>query len=259
MTLNHYFSLIDVQARMLLKADTSKYKLGVLWWFLEPLMWVCVFYIVFALILDNGEKSGDFIVFLAVGKFAFIWYSKTVVQASGSIVSSQGLIGKVKMPKSIWPMSAVQESLYRQSTVYLLMVFLLAVFGIYPALTWLWMLPVLLVMYLFIVASSLVGAYLVCMVRDFQKFIPLGMTFLLFTSGIFWDVRDVKNAEKADWLLTLNPLAFLIDTPRQVLMYKGSPDLAHLLVLGVVCCAVIVAMIYLMRRYTHYLALKVLT
>ena len=42
-------------------------------------------------------------------------------------------------------------------------------------------------------------------------------------------------------------------------MYKGSPDLAHLLVLGVVCCAVIVAMNYLMRRYTHYLALKVLT
>ena len=65
MSFYQYFSLINVQARMLLKADASKFKLGFMWWFLEPLMWVGVFYIVFSLILDTGRKSGDFIYFLA--------------------------------------------------------------------------------------------------------------------------------------------------------------------------------------------------
>ena len=78
MDTSHYLRLMDVHARMLLKAESSKFKLGILWWFLEPLLWVGVFYIVFALILDNGRKSGDFILFLACGKFAFIWFSKTV-------------------------------------------------------------------------------------------------------------------------------------------------------------------------------------
>ncbi len=259
MTLRQYFSLIDVQARMLLKADSSRFKLGVLWWFLEPLMWVCVFYIVFALILDTGRKSGDFIFFLACGKFAFIWFSKTVLQASGSIVASQGLIGKVNMPKSLWPMSAIQESLYRQSSVYLLLVILLLIGGVNPAWAWLWMIPVVLVMYLLIVACGLVGSCLVCLVRDFQKFIPLGMTFLLFTSGIFWDVRDIPNTDKADMLLALNPLAFMIDAHRQVLLHAASPDAAHLLAIAVGSGVVIFLTNIYMQRYSQYLALKVLT
>lgn len=259
MTLRHYFSLINVQARMLLKADSSKFKLGFLWWFLEPLLWVGVFFLVFNLILDSGRRSGDFILFLTCGKFAFIWFSKTVAQASSSIVASQGLVGKINMPKSLWPMATVQESLYRQSTVYLLLLLILLLFGIYPAFVWLWMIPVLVVMYLLIVACSLIGACLVCISRDFQKVIPLAMTFLLFTSGIFWDVREIADPEKATMLLNTNPLAFMIDAHRQVLMQKQTPDWLHLGLIGAGSLVLIWLSIAYMRRYSQYLALKVLT
>ncbi|WP_238947013.1 ABC transporter permease [Seongchinamella unica] len=259
MTPRQYFSLIDVQARMLLKADASKFKLGILWWFLEPLMWVSVFFVVFNLILDSGKKSGDFILFLTCGKFAFIWFSKTVIQASGSIVASQGLVGKINMPKSLWPMAAIQESLYRQSSVYLLLFLILIMFGQYPGFAWLWMIPIFLVMYLMIVACGLVGSCLVCIVRDFQKLIPLGMTFLLFTSGIFWDVRDIGSPEKTELLLTMNPLAFMIDAHRQVLMNDTAPDTLHLMAIALGSGAIIVLSIKFMRNKSKYLALKVLT
>ena len=244
---------------MLLKADNSKFKLGVLWWFLEPLMWVGVFFVVFNLILDSGRKSGDFILFLACGKFAFIWFSKTVVQASGSIVASQGLVGKINMPKSLWPMSAIQESLYRQSTVYLLLLIIVMSFGVSPGFAWLWMIPIAFVMYLLIVACGLLGACLVCIVRDFQKIIPLCMLFLMFTSGIFWDVREIGNQDKAELLLAFNPLAFLIDAHRQVLMYQNPPDLLHLLAIAAVASVAIALIVTYMRRHNQYLALKVLT
>ena len=108
--------LIDIQARMLLKADASKLRLGYLWWFLEPLAWVAVFFVVFNLILDSDRRGGlDFLAFLACGKFAFIWFSKTVVQASNSIVANQALVGKINVPKTLFPIAVVQESLYRQS------------------------------------------------------------------------------------------------------------------------------------------------
>jgi lipopolysaccharide transport system permease protein len=259
MTLSHYFSLIDVQARMQLKADSSKFQLGFLWWFLEPLLWVGVFFLVFNLILDSERRSGDFILFLTCGKFAFIWFSKTVAQASGSIVASQGLVGKVNMPKSLWPMSTVQESLYRQSTVYLLLLLILMLFGLYPSLAWLWMAPVLVVMYLVIVACSLIGACLVCISRDFQKVIPLGMTFLLFTSGIFWDVREIADQEKAMLLLNANPLAFMIDAHRQVLMHNQAPDLAHLGLIAIGSVLLIALTVNYMKTHSQYLALKVLT
>jgi lipopolysaccharide transport system permease protein len=258
MTLSQYYRLIDIQARMLLKADASKFILGYLWWFLEPLMWVGVFYVVFNLILDT-RKGGDFLLFLACGKFAFIWFSKTVTQASNSIVANQSLVGKINVPKTLFPMAVVQESLYRQSTVYLLLFVILIAFGYPVTLTWLWLLPVLVVNYLIIVACSFIGAYLVCLVRDFSKLIPLGMMFLLFTSGIFWDIRDLGDPDKTELLLAVNPLAFMLDAHRQILMYQTPPDFNHLAKIGVGACLLIFVMIGLMRKNSQYLALKVLT
>jgi len=259
MTLNQYFGLVDAQARMLLKADASKYTLGFLWWFLEPLMWVFVFYVVFNLILDSGRRSGDFIVFLACGKLAFIWFSKTVLQASGSIVASHGLVGKINVPKSLFPMSVMQESLYRQSSVYLLLFAILLINGVMPGLSWLWLLPIVLVNYLMIVACGLIGACLVCVVRDFHKFIAVGMTLLMFTSGLFWDVHDIGSPEKTEMLLAVNPLAFILDAHRQALMYHSSPDLLHLSAIGLGSGFLIAGTIWYMRNYSQYLALKVLT
>ena len=119
-------------------------------------------------------------------------------------------------------MAAVQESVYRQIAVYLLLLCSLVIFGYPVTATWIWLIPVICVYYLIIVAAAPVGAYLVCMVRDFSKAIPLGMTFLLFTSGIFWDVRDIANEEKMNLFLMLNPIAFIIDAHRQLLMVGRS-------------------------------------
>ena len=166
MTLTQYLRLVDVQARMMLKKDAARLRLGYLWWVLEPLLWVGVFYLVFNTILDSAGRSGiDFLVFLTCGKFAFIWFSRTVTQASGSVVANSSLVSKVDLPKTLFPMAAVQESLYRQSTVYALMFAMLIACGYPPTWSWLWLLPILATYYLMIVACSLAGAYLVCLVQ----------------------------------------------------------------------------------------------
>jgi lipopolysaccharide transport system permease protein len=245
---------------MLLKADASKLTLGYLWWFLEPLLWVAVFYLVFNLILNSGSRQdGDFVLFLACGKFAFLWFSKTVIQASNSIVANQSLIGKINVPKSLFPMAVIQESLYRQSAVYLLLFVVIVSFGYPVSLSWLWLLPVLIVYYLIIVACSFVGACLVCVTRDFGKFIPLAMTFLLFTSGIFWDVRAIGDLRKTELILALNPIAFMLDAHRQILMYQTMPDFTHLILIGLGAILLIISMVFVMRKNSQYLALKVLT
>ena len=242
---------------MALKSDASKTFLGYLWWILEPMLYVGVFYVVFNIILDS--KRADFLVFLMCGKFAFIWFSKTVNQASNSIVGNRGLIGKVDVPKSLFPMAAVQESLYRQAAVFLLLFGVLAIYGYAPSFSWLWLVPIIAVNYIVIVACSFVGACLVCFVQDFSNLISLAMVFLLFTSGIFWDVRNLGDPHKTEMVLALNPLAFLLDAYRQVLMYQQAPDLVHLTYIGLGFGAVALVMIGVMRRTSQYLALKAIT
>lgn len=244
---------------MLLKAEASRLTLGYFWWFIEPLLWVSIFYLVFNVILTSHSTGAEFVVFLATGKLAFIWYSKAVVQASNSIVANKGLVGCVNVPKSIFPVSTTHESLYRQSTVYALLVIIMLIFGYPPTLNWLWMIPVVAVYYLFIVACSLVGAYLVCLVRDFVKVIPLGMMFLMFTSGVFWDVQTIGSPQKIQIFFAINPLAWLLDAHRQVLMHGATPDLGYLCGIALVSIALITIMVMLMRCHSQKLAMKVLT
>ena len=87
----------------------------------------------------------------------------------------------------------------------------------------------------------------------------MGIMFLLFTSGIFWDARALATPEMAEWVLTLNPLAFIIDAYRQVLMVGVSPDLVHLGVVAAFTCVVIALMLYLLRSQSQYLALRAIT
>ena len=74
-----------------------------------------------------------------------------------------------------------------------------------------------------ITACGLFGALLVSFKRDFLLLIQLGMVFLLFMSGIFWDLNVITDTRLREGLLVLNPLANLIDCYRQVLMLGKAP------------------------------------
>ena len=83
--------------------------------------------------------------------------------------------------------------------------------------------------------------------------------FLLFTSGIFWDIRNIGSPEKTELILALNPLAFILDANLQVLLYQTQPDLVHLCLIAIGSSLLILVMLGLMRKNSQFLALKVLT
>jgi lipopolysaccharide transport system permease protein len=218
---------------------------------------VAVFYIVFDVLLDS--RRADFLVFLMCGKLTFIWFSKSVVLASRSIVGAKGLIGRIDLPKSLFPIASVQESSYKQIAVFALLLLFLLARGYAASVAWLWLLPLIAVNYLLIVAASLAGAYLVCLARDFTLLIGLAMTFLLFMSGIFWDPRSLADPAMTEILFTLNPVAFLIDAYRQVLMAGLAPDTGRLLWLAAGAGAATFAMLVITRRSSQFLALRAIT
>lgn len=244
-------------ARMALRADAAKYFLGYIWWILEPLLFVGVFYVVFNVILESGRA--DFLVFLMCGKLVFIWFSKSVNQASNSIAANKGLIGRINVTKTLFPLAVIQEGLYRQAAVFLLLFCFLYFRGYSPDPAWFYLLPIIAVNYLMIVACSYIGACLVCIVRDFSMVISLSMTFLMFTSGVFWDARALNDPHKTEMVFNLNPLAFILDAYRQVLLHATAPDWMHLLQIACGSIVLLVIIVWIMRRSSQYLALQALS
>jgi lipopolysaccharide transport system permease protein len=169
------------------------------------------------------------------------------------------LIAKIWLPKVIFPLAKVQEILYKQVVVFALLLVYVSLEGRAPSFNWLWLLPLVIVEYLIIVACAIAGALLVCLAQDFQRLIQLGTLFLLFASGIFWDVRSIPSPEIQSNVLTFNPVAFLLDGYRQVLMWGGAPDVMHLLLLGLVAALACAGLIWWSSRLEQWLALRVLS
>lgn len=249
MTLFRFFDLVDLQARATLKAEASRLYLSYIWWVLEPMLFVLVFYIVFETLLQRG--GDDFVLFLMCGKIPYLWVNKSIMSSCTSLPANRGLIGKLDVPKVMFPYVAMQEVLYKQWVVYLVLFGTAIGFGNMPGLHWLWLIPIVITTYLLLVPLSLIAALLCALADDFRIFISMGMLFVMFASGIFWDINDIENEQWRELLLTANPMAFLIDCYRNVLMGNGSIDAAHLGLLAGLCilATAIVHRVYDALRY----------
>jgi len=104
----------------------------------------------------------------------------------------------------------------------------------------------------------MIGALLVCWRQDFQMLIPLGMVFLLFMSGVFWDINTIQNAALLEWLSLLNPLLVLLDAYRVILIAGQTPDAAPLLRVLLEALVLLVVTLWLYRRLNYWLAQRAL-
>ena len=87
----------------------------------------------------------------------------------------------------------------------------------------------------------------------------LGMVFLLFVSGIFWDIDSIGNAALRENLLLVNPMASLIDLYRSVLMAGTAPALGQWLIVVAESLAILALMTWAYRALHYWIARRVVT
>ncbi|RHW74880.1 ABC transporter permease [Colwellia sp. RSH04] len=227
MNLNQAISLIHTQATMKLKSQANALVLSYLWWVLEPLLFVALFYFVFKYVLYRG--GDDFFIFLMVGKIPFLWFSKAVSSGANSIIQNKGLLAQRVIPKIIFPLVNCQEAFYKQLFAFAILLIFLVFNGFANLLNWWQLVPLILLQYILIIGVASFFSVFVTFATDFTVIISMFMMGLMFTSGIFWDVNLIQDQSLKELLLILNPLAALIDGYRQVLMYGNDLTVKYML------------------------------
>lgn len=225
-----------------LKSEAAQTYLAYIWWILEPALLVAVFYLVFAVFLVRGGP--DFIVFLICGNIPFLWFSKSVNNASRSIIAGHGLINQTAIPKPFFPMLVVFQDAFKQTIVFTCMLVFITIYGLEVSWVWLSLLFIILTQLLLISAAALLVAAITPFLPDFKYLIATAMMALMFGSGIFYSYKDALLPQHQQ-LFLMNPIANLIKNYRQVLMENILPDW---LALGYICLGSI-AIIVLMTWY----------
>ena len=206
-----------------LTAEASKYYLGWLWWFLEPIALTAVFFLVFSYLRPARGDIENFPAFLIVGVTTWLWFANAVANSTDVLVGARAIVSQMRLPKLLFPAIAVAAASLKQGFVFaVLLVFLGVAFG----LSWTWMfLPLLAATQLvLILAAAGTVAFVCCCVRDVRFVVRSGLTLMMFCSGLFFAIADMP----AQWqgVLRLNPMAVMLEQYRAALLYATAPDLA---------------------------------
>ena len=215
--------------RELLKSNVKKeirgkYKgsfLGVLWSFLNPLLQVLVYAIVFPYIMRI--KTPNYLQYLIVGIIPWTFFTTVLNQGMIAVRMNAGIIKKVYFPREILPISVALSGLVN-FFISCIIILLFCIFGGLGVSWHLVLLPIFAIIQFFltlgiVLALSAINIY----IKDIEYIVQFFINMMFYGTPILYSAELFP--ERIRWVLYLNPLTEIIDAYRDIFMYHKLPEL----------------------------------
>lgn len=218
----------------------GKYKhsfLGVLWSFINPLLQIAVYAIIFPLIIRNNIPN--YTVFMVCGLIPWNYFSTVINRASFTMIENGNIIKKVYFPREILPLSVVTSETvnFFISTIIIICFTLAYGMGLTP---YILLYPlVVIVQYVLLLGISLIVSSVTVYFRDLQHFIGVLLQLLFYATPIVYSLETIP--ENFRWILKLNPMTYIIEGFRDIFYNQTMPDIKMLgviLIIGLALCVV---------------------
>ena len=222
------------QYRELLKTNVKKdirgkYKgsfLGILWSFVNPLLQVLVYAIVFPYIMR--VKTDNYLIFLICGIIPWTWFTTSISNGTNCITLNGNLIKKVYFPREILPISIVTSGMIN----FLISCLIILIFVLFGGLGISWHLIFLPLIILIQYVVTLALVFLLSAINVYVKDVEYLVIF--FINMAFYATPVLYSTEMFNgwflWVFKLNPMAHLINAYRDIFYVHQVPQLTNLLV-----------------------------
>jgi lipopolysaccharide transport system permease protein len=219
----------------LVRRDVSaRYRgsmMGVAWLIVQPLCTLLVYTFVFSFVFKarwaNGSDSKlEFALILFAGLLMFNFFSDSLSRSPTLVVNNPSYVKKVVFPLEILAFINMGTALfYALVSLGIWLVFYILVFGL-PPVSALALPLVLLPLAAIVLGISWIFSSLGVYVRDVAHVMSLVVTLLLFLSPIFYPISALPPSLQN--LMHFNPLTFVIEQTRNLLIWGKYPSALHL-------------------------------
>ena len=216
------FSLVKKDLRGRYKGSV----LGFLWTFINPLLQLVVYTIVFSYILKTNIER--YYLYLFVALIPWIFFSSSITVGASSVVAQKDLVKKIYFPRMVIPISYV-TSCFVNMLLCFIVIFAVILFsgaGLNPVA--MLALPIVMaVEYVMALGMAMLTSAITVYFRDLEHILGIVSMMWMYTTPIMYDKSIVP--EKLLPLFNLNPMTHVIECYRTVLYRKALPDLSTLL------------------------------
>ena len=215
----------------------TRYKgsfLGFLWTFINPLLQLLVYSMMFPLILKISEKNYAMFLFVAIIPWGF--FGTSIQGACGIIIGNSNLVTKVYFPREILPISATLSGLVN-FFIACLIIILFCVFG-GLGLSWhILLVPFIALIQFVITAGMVLGLSAINVyIQDTEYIIQFVINMLFYGTPILYPAELFPEAIR--WVLYLNPFTHIVSAYRDFFMYHTLPAMSsvlYMVVMAIIC------------------------
>ncbi len=210
---------------------TGRYRgsiLGLGWSLATPILMLSVYTFVFSFVFKarwgdavNSSRT-EFAVILFVGLIVYGLFAEVLNRSPGLIIANVNYVKKVVFPLEVIPASALGAAIFHSAVS--LCVLVVAFLFLNGFLHWTAIFaPIVIAPFAILTLGfAWMLASLGVFVRDIGQAINLATTVMMFLSPVFYPMSALP--QKVQILLLLNPLTFIIEQCRAVLVFGQMPN-----------------------------------
>lgn len=217
-----YFNYIVYSSKSQLKSEVANSRLNVIWWFLDPILFMFVYTFVVKIVFDRGDAN--FPVFVFIGLSIWNFFSKSCTSSLKLISSNKGIVSKIYIPKYILIFQNMFVNGFKMLVSFLLIFVLLFIYNIPITLNFIHIIPILVILFITVFAISCFFLHFGIFVEDLSNIMKAVFKLMFYMSGILYSIPLMVSGTYSWMLLNLNPIALYINEFRNAVMYDSIPN-----------------------------------
>ena len=207
----------------------GRYKgsaLGFAWTFLNPLLQLGVYTVVFSIIMRAGIE--DYYLFLFVALIPWLFFSTSVSAGASCVMAQKEMVKKIYFPREVLPIAHVTCQLVNMLLSFVVVFAVLLLSGKGISLQALLYLPIVIVAEYFLAISitTIVSAVTVYL-RDLEHVLVILTMAWQFLTPVMYSIDMVPEELRS--IFNINPMTPIIVAYRDILYYKRLPEIGNLL------------------------------
>lgn len=217
--------------QMIKREVVGRYKgsaMGLTWSIFNPVFMLVVYTFVFSVVFkmrwgDGGEDSKTlFALVLFAGMIVHGLLAEVLNRAPSLIFSNVNYVKKVIFPIEILPIISMGTALFHSMISLCVLIFAFIIFNGYLNWTTVFIPLILLPFAILTLGFAWMLAAIGVFLRDVGQLIGVVTTIMLFLAPVFYPVTAVPKSFQP--FLMLNPLTFIIEQAREVLIWGNLPN-----------------------------------
>jgi ABC-type polysaccharide/polyol phosphate export permease len=220
--LTGHFRYAIYAAQSELKAEVASSYLNWIWWVLEPFCFMLIYTFVFGYAF--GMREQYFPVFIFVGLTAWDFFQRNINQSVKILKSNRAIVTKVYMPKFVLLISRMMFNGYKMLISFGIVVAMLIYYQVPVSWKLIYVIPILIVMFVFTFGFMLFLMHYGVYVRDLVNVTTIVLRMMFYMTGIFYNIETKLPPKFVGPLLHFNPMALILSSLRNCILHNATPD-----------------------------------